>query len=76
MKTPLLVIAGNYQQFRDFCRNHNLSKEQARYISRPEDTVGKRGLPYIIIGDAYKKDNYVLLLKLMKARGHVEVQTC
>ena len=38
----ILVLAGNFQQYRNYVNKNNLSKCRVRYISQPYDIIGLR----------------------------------
>lgn len=53
IEKPVLVFAGNYNQYRDFLREHDLNPREWRYVSRPDQIMGMRSANYIKVGQWY-----------------------
>lgn len=71
---PVIVIAGNYDQYRDFLRENNLSPSEYRYADRPENIIGKRGCLYILAGEYYLNPLYDKGQALFEAYGLKEIK--
>lgn len=73
----LLVVAGNYQEFLDYCQRHGLAirgqGRKARYISSPMREMGSRNIPYTVIGSGWKREDYPQIVEQMKVCGNFEV---
>ena len=46
-----LVIAGNYQQYKNYLQENKLSSQDAKYISRSEQLRGYRDVEIVRVGE-------------------------
>lgn len=47
----ILVIAGNYNQYKAFLRDNNLDRTGTYYVSRPDQLMGMRKCKYALTGE-------------------------
>lgn len=51
-----LVIAGNYQQFREWLRETGTNPRDARFVDRMEQVKGMRGAEIILYGEYWQNE--------------------
>jgi len=62
------VIAGNYRQFTNYCRENRLQpNKDVRYVGRPEDTRGVRNVEIIKYGTWWENPAANDILELERA---------
>lgn len=63
----ILVIAGNYQQFNHWRRENNISPQDARYVSRPENLRGYEKPSLVKVGTWYENEASNAVVELESA---------
>lgn len=46
-----IVIAGNYRQYQNYLRENNLTPQEAKYVSTPEQLHGLRDVEVVKVGE-------------------------
>ena len=69
-----LVIAGNYQQYRDYlAERQSVNKSKWRYIASEHDLRGYREASVHFVGTYYSRKDLSDLRDLVSASGYTEV---
>ncbi len=72
--TPLFVLAGNYRQFREWCRDHDVPPREARYIASADVLFGTpQGVRYAVSGDPWTRYDYETIMDVLRVRQAVRV---
>lgn len=70
----VLVIAGTYEEYKDFLRENHLSPVQFPYISRREQLMGQRGALYMLVGRVWLNEVYDKHMELFQVYDMKEVK--
>lgn len=64
---PLAVIAGNWHQFRMYCRDNNIGPQDAVYVESKQAIAGYRFREVITIGTYFTRDDWRELMDYAQA---------
>lgn len=62
----LLIIAGDYEQARNYAKGARLPPNKWRYVGGSEQLMGMRGARYVVVGTARQRDDYHKLMELVR----------